>query len=95
MRATILFLLSTVSILSASGCSTQPSVIATERPVFDAHCDARCTQPCDETPPRVNADPYSEDDALVALAGFRDTCELRRGLCVECLERARRAGVLR
>lgn len=95
MRATILFLLGTVSILIASGCSTQPSVIATERPVFDTHCDPRCKQPCDEKPPRVTADPYSEDEALVALAGFRDRCELRRGLCVECIERAQRAGVLR
>ena len=98
MRAAVVFAI--VGLLSACG----PETVRPDKPEpVPAQCDAQCFVPCDtRLPPWKPADPDSPhawdelSEQVLAPAKFQlEICELHRRACHECIDRHRKAGVLR
>ena len=90
--------------LAALLCACQAPVVRADKPEpVPAQCDAQCFVPCDtRLPPWRPADPDSPrawdelGEQVLAPARFQlEVCELHRRACHECLDRHRKAGVLR
>lgn len=93
-------LLLVAALLLAVGCAPREVVLNPPEPVPE-DCPAQCRQPCDFQA-RFHPDPDTDDalgelvdQVLVPLRTALDACDLRREVCVQCLDRLRRAGVTR
>ena len=81
-------------LLSGATCSTK-RLVTTEPGQVNLQCDDRCFIACDEKPPKFTDEsdqPADEDDRLALLGQYKKECEVRRSLCVECIERGRATG---
>jgi hypothetical protein len=83
--------------LSACAPSTKNLVIVD---AVDLHCSIKCETECVDldilsTDARGEASIDDVIDSLVRADAELDKCEIARSSCVECIERGRRAGVIK
>ena len=105
MHKPILSLLAAALILSVSACGTTPVVVTPPKAEpFDLKCDAdqaaMCSGDCPELPAwQPEADGTGDFDALLFNAPadglVRAQCRAKLRACQTCIERGRKAGVIR
>lgn len=90
----LLFLPVLLCLCGFPGCDTINVKTQAADP-FDPKCDQRCFLPCNEASSLITADP---DSAIIAKKyehALRDVCEQRRDQCVQCINRAKAAKVIK
>lgn len=85
----LLLLLSASLLLGACKPSTQALVVRDKPKPQTVTCDERCFVPCNEGLPFYDGDPKVAESNLVLSDNLRRSCDVRRNLCVECIQRAR------